>query len=86
MLVARLQHGFFPSRCFLPLRPIRFKCLMNRGINRRRFKSVHQAQRFPGTRAAVYNLFNLVRHLISAEHYRSSRQRAFVSWKCLVAS
>ena len=52
----------------------------------RRFKSIHQAQRFLGTHAAVYNLFNLGRHLISAEHYRLFRQRAFVSWNCVVAS
>ena len=51
----------------------------------RRFKSIHQAQRFLGTHAAVYNLFNLGRHLISAEHYRLFRQRAFVSWKCATA-
>lgn len=28
----------------------------------RKFKSMEQAQRFPGTHAAVYNLFNLGRH------------------------
>ena len=50
----------------------------------RRFKSVVQAQRFLGVHAAVYNLFNLGRHLISANHYRSSRQRAFASWKSAV--
>ncbi len=47
----------------------------------RRFKSARQAQRFLSTHAAVYNLFNLGRHLMSAEHYRLFRQRAFVSWK-----
>ena len=50
----------------------------------RRFKSVVQAQRFLGVHAAVYNLFNLDRHLISANHNRSSRQRAFASWKSAV--
>ena len=48
----------------------------------RRFKSVHQAQRFLGVHAAFYNLFNLGRHLISAKHYRLFRQRAFASWEC----
>ena len=52
----------------------------------RRFKSTHQAQRFLGTHATVYNLFNLGRHLISAEHYRLFRQRAFVSCKCATAT
>jgi putative transposase len=47
----------------------------------RRFKSVRQAQRFLSTHAAVSNLFNLGRHLMSAEYYRLFRQRAFVSWK-----
>ena len=51
----------------------------------RRFKSTQQAQRFLSIHAMVYNLFNLGRHLISAEHYRLLRQRAFVSWKCATA-
>ncbi len=50
----------------------------------RRFKSVVQAQRFLGVHAAVYNLFNLGRHLISASHYRLIRLRAFASWKSAV--
>ncbi len=52
----------------------------------RRFKSIRQAHRFPDTHTAVYNLFNLGRHLMSAEHYRLFRQRAFVSWKCATAT
>ncbi len=51
----------------------------------RRFKSTLQAQRFLSAHAAVYNLFNLGRHLISARHYRDSRRRAFASWKNAVA-
>ena len=51
----------------------------------RRFKSSQQAQRFLGVHAMVYNLFNLGRHLISAEYYRLLRQRAFASWKCAAA-
>jgi putative transposase len=47
----------------------------------RRFKSARQAQRFLNIHAAVYNLFNLNRHLISANHYRWSRQRALTSWR-----
>ena len=46
----------------------------------RRFKSARQAQRFLGAHAAVYNLFNLGRHLISAKHYRLFRRSAFASW------
>ena len=47
----------------------------------RRFKSIQQTQRFLNTYARVYNLFNLGRHLVSAEHYHLLRQRAFASWK-----
>ena len=36
----------------------------------RRFKSTAQAQRFLTIHAAVYNLFNLGRHLVSARHYK----------------
>lgn len=51
----------------------------------RRFKSTRQAQRFLSAHAAVYNLFNLGRHLVSANHYRQFRQRAFASWNCATA-
>jgi putative transposase len=52
----------------------------------RKFKSVEQAQRFLNTHAAVYNLFNLGRHLVSAENYRYFRLRAFASWEKVVAA
>lgn len=51
----------------------------------RKFKSVEQAQRFLNTHAAVYNLFNLGRHLVSAKNYRCFRHRAFTSWDNAVA-
>ena len=50
----------------------------------RKFKSIDQAQRFLGVHSAVYNLFNLGRHLISATHYRLFRMCAFASWKSAV--
>jgi putative transposase len=46
-----------------------------------RFKSVRQAQRFLGAHAAVRNLFNLGRHLVSAQHYRNLRVSAFTEWE-----
>ena len=49
------------------------------------FKSSRQAQSFLSAHAAVYNLFNLGRHLVSAKHYRFLRMRAFASWKCAAA-
>jgi putative transposase len=51
----------------------------------RRFKSMQQAQRFLTVHAAVYNLFNLGRHLVSAKNYRFFRLRAFASWNCAAA-
>ncbi len=47
----------------------------------RKFKSTKQAQRFLNTHAAVYNLFNLGRHLVSSDTYRYFRLRSFVSWE-----
>jgi hypothetical protein len=51
----------------------------------RALKSVEQAQRFLDVHAAVYNLFNLGRHLICAEYYRSIRMSAFASGKAAAA-
>ena len=51
----------------------------------RRFKSPLQAQRFLDVHARVYNLFNLGRHLVSAEHYRNLREVAFAEWDRAVA-
>ncbi len=51
----------------------------------RKFKSVKQAQRFLNVHAAVYNLFNLGRHLVGAKIYRFFRLRAFASWENAVA-
>ena len=51
----------------------------------RRFKSTAQVQRFLTVHAAVYNLFNLGRHLVSAGHYRKLRTDAFGHWTIAVA-
>jgi putative transposase len=51
-----------------------------RGAAPRRFKSTKQVQRFLGVHAAVYNLFNLGRHLVSAEHYRKLREDALSTY------
>ena len=51
----------------------------------RRFKSTQQAQRFLTVHAAVYNLFNLGRHLVSAKNYRFFRLRAVASWNYAAA-
>jgi len=69
------------NRAELSYQPTRVR---ERGM--RRFKSTHQAQRFLSTHAAVYNLFNLGRHLVLAKHYRVFRERAFASWIRVAAS
>ena len=46
---------------------------------------MEQAQRFLGVHAAVYNLFNLQRHLVRAKHYRVLRNSAFASWEKVTA-
>ncbi|WOJ98175.1 IS6 family transposase [Congregibacter brevis] len=51
----------------------------------RRFKSVGQAQRFLTAHAAVSSLFNLGRHLITAQHYRDLRIGAFAEWSRVVS-
>jgi len=64
------------NRAELPHHPTRVR---ERGM--RKFKSMRQAQRFLNTHAAVYNLFNLGRHLVSAATYRCFRLRPFASWR-----
>jgi putative transposase len=62
------------NRCELSHEPTRVR---KRGM--RRFKSMAQAQRFLNAHAAVYILFKLGKHLVSAENYRYFRLRAFAS-------
>ena len=45
-----------------------------------RFKSQGQAQRFVSTHGAIYNLFNLQRHLISRSTLRTFRANAMAGW------
>ena len=52
----------------------------------RRFKSRVQAPRFLSVHAAVYNLFDLGRHLMSARHYRGLRHNAFAAWDRVVVA
>jgi putative transposase len=45
-----------------------------------RFKSQGQAQRFVSTHGAIYNLFNVQRHLISRTTLRTFRADAMMGW------
>jgi transposase-like protein len=51
-----------------------------------RFKSARSAQRFLSIHAAVYNTFNLQRHLISRSTLRTFRAEAAAQWKAAVAA
>jgi transposase-like protein len=51
-----------------------------------RFKSAGSAQRFLSAHAAVYNVFNTQRHLISRKTLRTFRAEAMATWKAAVAA
>ena len=50
------------------------------------FKSAHSAQRFVSVHAAVYNTFNVQRHLISRPTHRQFRSAAHKSWSDTTAA
>jgi putative transposase len=51
-----------------------------------RFKSLGSAQKFLSTHAAVYNIFNVQRHLTSAQTHRALRALAMDMWRTAVAA
>jgi putative transposase len=51
-----------------------------------RFKSPASAQRFLSMHAAVNNLFNLQRHLVSRSTLRVFRSEAEANWRCATAA
>jgi len=51
-----------------------------------RFKSQGQAQRFVATHGAIYNLFNVQRHLISRSTLRTFRADAMAGWMAASAA
>src|SRR5271166_4739743 len=50
------------------------------------FKSPGSVQKFLSTHAAVYNTFNVLRHLISAHTHRARRAVAMTTWRSAVAA
>ena len=50
------------------------------------FKSARSAQRFVSTHAAVYNTFNVQRHLISRPTLRRVRREAMEVWNAAIAA
>lgn len=51
-----------------------------------RFKSQGQAQRFTSTNSAIYNTFNIQRHLISRNTMRQFRSAAMAEWSAASAA
>ena len=51
-----------------------------------RFKSPGSAQKFLSTHAAVYNTFNVQRHLTSAQTHHVLRAAAMDTWRTAVAA
>jgi putative transposase len=51
-----------------------------------RFKSARSAQKFLSTHAAVYNTFNVQRHLVSTPSHRVLRATAMSTWREVVAA
>jgi putative transposase len=51
-----------------------------------RFKSARSAQKFLSTHAAVFNTFNVQRHLTSAQTHRTLRAAAMSTWSETVAA
>jgi transposase-like protein len=51
-----------------------------------RFKSLRSAQRFLSIHAAVYNTFNVQRHLLSSRTHRVLRTEAMATWRNAVAA
>ena len=76
-LTAHHEHGRRTNnRAEVSHRPVR-----RRERKMQRFKSPASAQRFVSLHAAVYNTFNLQRHLISRRTLRTFRAQASVAWR-----
>jgi putative transposase len=57
-----------------------------RELKMQRFKSAGSAQKFLSTHAAIYNTFNVQRHLTSAKTHRALRAEAMSTWRHAVTA
>ena len=69
------------NRCENSHLPVR-----RREHKQQRFKSPGSAQRFLNVHAAVYNLFNIDRHLTSRRTMKAFRDEAFQQWRDMTAA
>lgn len=60
--------------------------IRRRERKQQKFKSQGSAQKFLATHAAVYNTFNIQRHLISRSTLRLLRAQAFTAWAAATAA
>jgi transposase-like protein len=60
--------------------------IRRRERKQQKFKSQRSAQRFLATHAAVYNTFNVQRHLISRKMLRQFRGEAMSAWQTVAAA
>ncbi len=74
--VEHRQHKGLNNRAELSHQPTR-----QRERQMRRFKSPGHAQRFLSAHGPINNLFRPRRHRMSAEEYRTARDRAFETWQ-----
>ncbi len=81
-LTARHEQGLRTNnRAEVSHQPVR-----RRERKMRRFKSPGSAQRFVSMHSAVYNTFNLQRHLISRRTLRTFRSEAMEQWHAATAA
>jgi transposase-like protein len=74
----RLRENNRAENSHLPIR--------RRERKQQRFKSQGSAQRFLATHAAVYNTFNVQRHLIRRSSFRYLRTAAMATWNTATPS
>jgi transposase-like protein len=73
--LGRLQENNRAENSHLPVR--------RRERKMQRFKSQRQAQRFVSTHSAIYNNFNIQRHLTSRKTMRHFRTAAMAEWNAV---
>ena len=74
----RLKHNNRAENSHLPVRRRERKMQL--------FKSQGQAQRFTSTHSAIYNTFNIQRHLVSRKTMRTFRDQAMSEWQAASAT